>query len=272
MKASAREYFRAFRLRRNERTRLLREREALAQETLGELRLRIDITLNARSRIWCTESWDFVGPYKNEYDRAIWLRPCAGAGARRAAGRRAPRTPLVFREWKPGVEIGRRAAWHPYPVGSPEVSRIMCSAHAGMGWRRIPPGLWRRVLRPHARCDKKSVRASSVCHTSPRICGRFYPQPYDIPVDFVVTERGVHRREPQGLKFLDNPEGFSSPACYAGESLAGISGKNQGLDQRETAGTPDCGFVHVRIAELGQKRWNSRISWRGTCMPTSTRP
>ena len=44
-----------------------------------------------------------------------------------------------------------------------------------------------------------------------------YPQPHDIPMDFVVTERGVYRRGAEGLKFLDNPQAFSSPPCYAGE-------------------------------------------------------
>jgi hypothetical protein len=44
-------------------------------------------------------------------------------------------------------------------------------------------------------------------------------------MDFVVTERGVYRREPQGLKFLDNPLAYSSPACYAGEIAPGYFGE-----------------------------------------------
>jgi hypothetical protein len=70
----------------------------------------------------------------------------------------------------------------------------------------------------------------------PRVIGVAYeqaylrtirPQPHDIPVDFVVTERGVYRREPQGLKFLDNPQAFSSPPCYAGEMAPGYFGEDQ---------------------------------------------
>jgi hypothetical protein len=69
----------------------------------------------------------------------------------------------------------------------------------------------------------------------PRVIGLAYeqaymktirPQPHDIPVDFVVTERGVYRREPEGLKFLDNLEGFSSPPCYAGEIAPGYFGED----------------------------------------------
>ena len=45
------------------------------------------------------------------------------------------------------------------------------------------------------------------------------PQPHDIPVDYVVTERGVYeRRTDNGLRFLDEPvRGYSSPPCYAAE-------------------------------------------------------
>ena len=49
------------------------------------------------------------------------------------------------------------------------------------------------------------------------------PQPWDIPVDYLVTERGVYRRDPEGLAYLsepqagDDPSALSSPVCYAGE-------------------------------------------------------
>jgi hypothetical protein len=50
-----------------------------------------------------------------------------------------------------------------------------------------------------------------------------HPQDWDIPVDYLVTERGVYRRDPEGLAFLgapqagDDPSVLSSPVCYAGE-------------------------------------------------------
>jgi hypothetical protein len=50
-----------------------------------------------------------------------------------------------------------------------------------------------------------------------------HPQPWDIPVDYVVTERGVYRRDPEGLAFLEAPEAsgsgtLASPVCYADEA------------------------------------------------------
>jgi hypothetical protein len=55
-----------------------------------------------------------------------------------------------------------------------------------------------------------------------------HPQPWDIPMDYVVTERGVYRRDPEGLAFLGEPDPgsgeLSSPVCYADEKYFG--GKN----------------------------------------------
>jgi hypothetical protein len=49
-----------------------------------------------------------------------------------------------------------------------------------------------------------------------------FPQPWDIPVDYVVTEAGVYRRDPEGLAFLGEPQSgegskLASPVCYADE-------------------------------------------------------
>ena len=113
----------------------------------------------------------------------------------------------------------------PYPVGSPEVSPdhvlLPMLGWDGDGYRLgYGGGFFDRTLA----AIKKRPRVIGVSYESAYL-RTIYPQPYDIPVDFVVTERGVHRREPQGLKFLDNPQGFSSPACYAGEIAPGYFGE-----------------------------------------------
>jgi hypothetical protein len=48
------------------------------------------------------------------------------------------------------------------------------------------------------------------------------PQAWDIPMDYVVTERGVYRRDGAELAFLGAPEPVSemaSPVCYADERI-----------------------------------------------------
>src|SRR4030095_13036279 len=49
-----------------------------------------------------------------------------------------------------------------------------------------------------------------------------HPQPWDIPMDGVVTERGVYRRDGEALAFLGAPRAgtpgtLASPVCYADE-------------------------------------------------------
>src|SRR5258708_9213595 len=109
--------------RKNERTGLLREREALAQETLAELRSRIDHHLERAFPDLVHGILAFCWPYRNEYDArhlAAVLRRQGATTALPAVV--APKAPLVFREWKPGVELAVGPLRIPYPVGSPHVN------------------------------------------------------------------------------------------------------------------------------------------------------
>jgi 5,10-methenyltetrahydrofolate synthetase len=212
--------------RKSERTRLLGERSALSEEALADLRVRIDHHIERAFPDLVHGIFAFCWPYRNEYD----VRHLAASLRRRGATTAlpvvvAPKTPLIFREWKPGVELAEGPLGIPYPVGSSEVSLdhvlLPMVGWDGDGYRLgYGGGFFDRTLAALAR--------------RPRVIGIAYeqafiktirPQPYDIPVDFVVTERGVYRREPQGLKFLDNPQAFSSPPCYAGEMAPGYFGE-----------------------------------------------
>src|SRR3979409_2269182 len=109
--------------RRNERTMLWRGRATLTPETLAELRSRIDHHLERSFPDLVHGVLAFCWPYRNEYD----ARHLAAALRRRGARTALPvvvasKTPLVFREWKPGVELAVGPLGIPYPVGSPEVS------------------------------------------------------------------------------------------------------------------------------------------------------
>jgi 5,10-methenyltetrahydrofolate synthetase len=204
--------------RKGERARLLKEREALTDEALAALRSRIDHHLERAFPDLVHGIVAFCWPYKNEYD----VRHLAAALRRRGATTAlpvvvAPKTPLIFREWAPGVELAEGPLGIPYPVGSPEASpdRVLLPM---VGW----DGDGYRLGYGGAFFD----RTLAALAKRPQVIGLAYeqaflqtihPQPRDIPMDFVVTERGVYRRERQGLKFLDQPKAFSSPPCYAGE-------------------------------------------------------
>src|SRR5258708_11217513 len=110
--------------RRNERTRLLREREAVAPEALAGLRSRIDHHLERSFPDLVHGVLAFCWPYRNEYD----ARHLAAALRRRGAMTALPvvvasKTPLVFRDWKPGAGLAEGPLASPYPVSSPKVIR-----------------------------------------------------------------------------------------------------------------------------------------------------
>src|SRR5262245_33732324 len=213
--------------RKSERERLLRERDALTHEVLDERRARMDIHIERAFPDLVHGVVAFCWPYRNEYD----VRHLAAALRRRGATTAmpvvvAPKTPLVFREWHPGVELVKGPLGIPYPAGSRELvpDNVLLPM---VGW----DGDGYRLGYGGAFFD----RTLGALAKRPGVIGLAYeqaylksiqPQPHDIPVDFVVTERGVYRREPEGLKFLDNPEGYSSPPCYAGEIAPGYFGED----------------------------------------------
>jgi hypothetical protein len=59
-----------------------------------------------------------------------------------------------------------------------------------------------------------------------------HQQSWDIPVDWVVTERGVYRRDSDGLAFLGEPpagepSALASPVCCACEIAPGYFGERK---------------------------------------------
>src|SRR3977135_234656 len=109
--------------RRNERTRLLRERETLTPETLAEVRSRIDPPPEHSFPDLVHGILAFCWPYRNEYDARHLAAALRRQGATTALPAVvAPKAPLVFREWKPGVDLAVGPLGIPYPVGSPEVN------------------------------------------------------------------------------------------------------------------------------------------------------
>jgi len=213
--------------RKAERQRLLRERDGLAGEVLAERRARMDAHIERVFPDLVHGVVAFCWPYRNEYD----VRHLAAALRRRGARTAmpvvvAPKTPLIFREWHPGVELVKGPLDIPYPVGSPEVTPdnvlLPMLGWDGDGYRLGYGGaFFDRTLASFARRPRVIGVAYEQAYLK-----TIHPQPHDIPVDFVVTERGVYRREPQGLRFLDNPESFSSPPCYAGEIAPGYFGED----------------------------------------------
>lgn len=196
----------------------------LEPATLERWRQRIDGYLERSFPGLAASHVAFCWPIKNEYDARHFARTLRSRGALTALPVVvAPKTPLVFREWHPGVELATGALDIAYPVNSAEVRPdavlLPMNGWDSMGYRLgYGAGFFDRTL---ARLAKRPV-VIGIAYEQARL-ETIYPQSWDIPVDYLVTERGVYRRDPEGLAFLgapqagDDPSVLSSPVCYAGD-------------------------------------------------------
>jgi 5-formyltetrahydrofolate cyclo-ligase len=219
------------RWRKSERARLIAAREALSAGELEAFRHRIDRNLERAFPGLAAARLAFCWPIRGEYDARHFARTLRERGALTALPVVvAPRQPLAFREWHPGVELAKGPLDIPYPAHSREV---------------VPDA----VLLPMNGWDEAGFRLGygggffdrTLAHSSkkPAVIGISYelarmktihPQGWDIPMDWVVTERGVYRRDGEKLAFLGAPpEGeisvLASPVCYASEIAPGYFGE-----------------------------------------------
>jgi len=209
--------------RKQERERLIATRAAVAPETLDAWRRRMDEYLELSFPGLATCRLAFCWPIKGEYDARHFARTMREQGALTLLPVVvAPKQPLVFREWHPGVALATGALGIPYPASSPEyipqAVLLPMNGWDAQGYRLgYGAGFFDRTL---ASLAKRPV-VVGVTYEMAKL-DTIHPQPWDIPVDYVVTERGVYRRDPEGLAYLGQPQrgeasALASPVCYADE-------------------------------------------------------
>jgi len=213
--------------RRAERARLIAAREGLGGPTLARFRGRIDAHLEGSFPGLGAARLAFCWPVRGEYD----ARPLVGRLRDRGAVTALPvvvaaRQPLIFREWHPGVGLASGPLGIPFPVDSepiiPSVVLVPMNGWDEAGYRLgYGAGFFDRTL---ASMATRPV-AIGVSYELARMRS-IHPQSWDIPMDWVVTERGVYRRDPDGLAFLGEvpagePSALASPACYMDEITPG---------------------------------------------------
>jgi len=209
--------------RKSERERLIAARLALDAETVEQYRHSIDMHLERSFPGLFKASVAFCWPIRNEYDSRHLARRLREHGAVTALPVVVARgAPLVFREWHAGVQLAEGALGIPYPVGSreiqPDVVLLPMNGWDERGYRLgYGGGFFDRTL---ASLAKKPVTIG-ISYELARMA-TIEPQSWDVPLDYVVTERGVYRRDAQGLVFLGappagTPSAMASPVCYAGE-------------------------------------------------------
>lgn len=215
--------------RKAERARLIAARMEVAPATLDAWRARIDAALERSFPGLAGKRVAFCWPIKNEYDARHLARRLRERGATTALPVVVqPKRPLAFREWHPGVRLEKGVMDIPYPADSadvaPQVVLLPMNGWDAKGYRLgYGAGFFDRTL---ASLAARPVTIG-VSYELARL-ETIHPQPWDLPMDYVVTERGVYRRDPEGLAFLGAPEPggsgeVASPVCYADESF--FSGK-----------------------------------------------
>jgi 5-formyltetrahydrofolate cyclo-ligase len=146
----------------------------------------------------------FYWPFNGEVDPRVAVYRFRARGARTALPvvvRR--RSPLEFRYWAPGIETVPGVFGLPVPQSPVVVPDVLLMPPVGFdagGYRLgYGGGYFDRTLADLNPQPLKIGLARGVSRVE-----TIHPQPHDIPMDFVITEAGVHAASPEGLRLEDD--------------------------------------------------------------------
>ena len=190
--------------RKAERVRLLAQREAIALDERREADARITELLLEGFPLLAGLLVGFYWPFKGEVDPRIAVLRLRERGARAALPLVVEKkAPLRFQEWWPGCVTQPGVFDLPVPVeGAVVVPDAVLVPPVGFGARGYRlgygGGYFDRTLaslspRPIAIALAREVSRIDTIH----------PQPHDVPMDFIVTENGIHQVTPAGLRPLE---------------------------------------------------------------------
>ena len=218
--------------RKQLRSELLARRQAVPAERLHAWRVAMDRHLLYGFPGLARGVVAFCWPIRNEYDARHLLRHLRQQGATAALPVVvAPKAPLIFREWHPGAEMEIGKLDIPYPKAgaelAPDTVLLPMNGFDRQGYRLgYGGGFFDRTL------ESLGAHKPLVIGVSFELAAidTIRPQPWDIPMDYVVTERGVYRHDEGKLEFLGVPQEprteFSSPVCYAADIAPGYFGED----------------------------------------------
>jgi 5-formyltetrahydrofolate cyclo-ligase len=207
----------------------------------------------------------FCWPFKGEIDARFAVRHWRERGATAALPEVVAKAgPLQFREWWPGAPMKPGVYGIPVPDGTavlaPDIAIVPMNGFDGQGYRLgYGGGYFDRTL---AALERR-VLAIGVSYEALRL-PTIYPQPHDIPMDFVVTEAGAWRaggvalvslgaaecaaeakslmesrglpRERSQSRAAPGTGGYASPACSVHEIAPGYFGTVPPMSVEEVIG------------------------------------
>ncbi len=229
--------------RKAQRAELIARREALPLEKRRAWNERITNFLLQGIPVPAGTIVGFCWPYKAEFDARFALRAWRERGVTSALPEVVGKgQPLKFRMWRPGVAMRAGVYGIPFPVDTeevrPDLAIVPMNGFDGEGYRLgYGGGYFDRTLAALG----SGVVAVGVSYEALRLT-TIYPQQHDIPMDYVITEAGIHVARSGRLETIDEaasgqrlqclfsgrhlpraaqdetPAGeYSSPPCYAGE-------------------------------------------------------
>jgi 5,10-methenyltetrahydrofolate synthetase len=225
--------------RRQQRESLVARREAISDIGHRALNERITQHLLEGFDVAHEAVLAFCWPYRAEFDARFAARRWREAGAITALPEVVGKgMPLQFRMWAPGVPMRAGVYDIPVPDGTeivvPDMAVVPMNGFDAAGYRLgYGGGFFDRTL---AALEPRPV-AIGVSYEVLRLT-TIFPQPHDVPMDFVVTEEGVYAAGGHTLDLLTPAQararasqllarrglprgtseaGYSSPACYAAE-------------------------------------------------------
>ncbi len=234
--------------RKQQRAALVERRLALPAATIAQWGAAMTESLVAGFPMLAGMTIGFCWPYKNEFDARFAVRRFRDQGATAALPAVVEKAgPLQFRTWWPGAPMKPGVYDIPIPDGTeivlPDAAIVPMNGFDGDGYRLgYGGGYFDRTLASLA----QRPLAIGASFEFARLA-TIQPQSHDIPMDFVVTEAGLHavvdgklervdaaacRDRAQQLcdeRRLPRPKpaaaGLSSPVCYASE-FPGYFGEN----------------------------------------------
>jgi 5-formyltetrahydrofolate cyclo-ligase len=174
------------------RAELLAAREAIPLDVRRSRNETITHLLSAAFDVLAGSSIGFCWPFKAEPDTRFFLHAMRSRGSRSALPVVVEKKkPLEFREWWPGAPTTPGVFDLPIPQGTeimrPHALLVPPVGFDAQGYRLgYGGGYFDRTLAALAPQPLKIAVAFEVSRI-PTI----HPQPYDIPMDFVVTENGI---------------------------------------------------------------------------------
>lgn len=210
--------------RRDRRAQLIAARRALDAGDRAARNTAIDELLEAGFAAVGGFTVGFCWPFAAEPEPRFAVRRWRESGSRCALPVVvAPRTPLEFREWWPGVPMRAGVYDIPYPVGTellvPEIAVVPVNGFDGGGYRLgYGGGFFDRTL--------AALPWQPVCiglGYEPARMDTIGPRPHDVPFDFIVTEAGIEARMSGRLQAVSPGAADDRLRSLLDERLAPIS-------------------------------------------------